>query len=168
MVCDAFGKSNDIIAYLDTQDEEEVSLILHIVPMNAAVSFKFDSDGVKDSDGYTLAYQKKFIDEGECLGVLKYEINDHVSYMAVKSPQLKEFDNKHGLVPYNVRLVDLLADFEDNDQNIEIFMDYEYTSNKKIDHFPNLNSQGKLQFVAITSTPDSDVLNLHMAMEDRI
>ena len=144
MVCDAFGKSNDIIAYLDTQDDEEVSLILHIVPMNAAVSFKFDSDGVKDADGFTLAYQKKFIDEGGCVGVLKQETENNVSYMAVTSPQLKWSDNKHGLVPYNVHLVDMIAEFEDYDQNIEIFMDYEYTSNKKIDHFPSLNSKGKL------------------------
>ena len=41
---EAFINKNDIIPYLDT---EQNSVILHIVPSNAAVSFRFDEDEIE-------------------------------------------------------------------------------------------------------------------------
>ena len=97
MIKEAFINKNDIIPYLDS---EQNSVILHIVPLNAAASFRFDEDEiivendnqseldlVSETTNYSYARLINYVQPGESISIVKEEKdNNSCIYYSVGAP----------------------------------------------------------------------------------
>ena len=97
MIKEAFINKNDIIPYLDT---ELNSVILHLVPLNAAVSFRLDEDEneledeiqseldmVSETENLSYARLINYVPPGESISIIKEDKgNNSFIYYSVGAP----------------------------------------------------------------------------------